>query len=1457
MMLWILVLATCTFVGGAGKGAVAAEAPLALNLDARGRLTAVKTGGLNLSAGVEPVAWVSLCDVTRSRTFVAGAPTGGRLFGNGLRVAFAGARADVVLTASHRGSTIHVETELRGKKDLPARGVLLRFAFPLDCVGWQWHDDLQTRRVIAQDGRYENVRPLRAWADLPEWKDQPDLRLGYSNRNFCTVLTGPMGLCLSVPLGRPCFFRTAYEAAARRLLLTYDLALSPDTRTPNTARFAFDLYPCDAHWGFRSALARYYRLYPQRFDNRISRPGQWMAFTRLSEIDNANEFLFGLQEGASEPEYDDRIGVLSTLYFVHAGMYASLPNYDPEKDPLPPYPEQVRAMEAQFKRVTGKTDLFHQAGLFTPTGKLDIRKARVYGHLLAQFNLDPDLPYGAWHLDRTTKVTKSILARRGGHLDGFYYDGLPSGLNYRTEHFKYAAAPPLWDPTVEKPALYNFFSACEFARAAAQRLRPRGQITMMNGALGASFFVAPWLDVFGAETGLRINREQFNYIRSVAYHKPFLTLLKGNYERNIGHAEMELFMKRALAYGVFPGFFDWPPSGLGPGGRYWDHPEYYERDRDLFRRYLPLCRTLAAAGWEPVTFARSSDPHVFVERFGPGRDGLVYLTLLNEDTHSRSATVTLDLRGLGLSGKQTRCWELLTLRRLPLGPTRGVPSVRLSVPAQGVALLQLGTRAESVASRLTWAVATLDRGTTMRRVDAGKPAVAVHWRPRGGYYHRERTPTRSALVFAGADGPRRCTQWAMLFQPAPAPVTLVVRAAAENLTGPGKARIVCNAAWVTSSFTHYRKHTFDLPGGTYPEKEFRFTVRCDHPLRALAVTPQLTEATPGRVKFISLRLEDRFGNDYVVDPEFTRWYEPLSPALRQRVDHDVGALRDILVRAADTLKQGGGPAALRRPLLTAVSRCQTTRRWIAEAHVENGCRRVLRDLETVDRHLTTALLAALDVAPPALHGPTAVAPGDEATLTITAPRLAGLPVQTTLSAQGADVHRSNHTLVVTVPRSAAPGAKIPVTASVALGRPPAQTALSVVHTLTVVPGLEVDPGYKGADPDTGAVHLHVRVRNNRHRTRTVTVAVTPPPDWPLPAPVSVAARTADWTAADLTVAPRTTRQAGMLTFVVTARADGDVARRSLQVMSFPKEANLLRNPGFEQGGRGWTGIRKNVTLDHSLVHSGKTAVRLENKGPRQSTVSQSVMLNQQRPCPVLVQAVSRGRHVSGPRNRGYSLYVDIYYTDGTPLYGQTYDFLPGTTDWQLGQLYLEPTKPIRTVNVYLLLRGKAGTVWFDDLGLMEDPRRKGNVAREAAVTVDSSFSGYRPGPLTDGIAYPPDDAHWTAKAWASAETPTPHFVTLTFRKPQRIGRVALYWSLDAGIPRTSTEVRFQARTPSGWHTVATVQPAAPTFLTTFSLPRSVSAAAFRLYQPPGRGPVGRRNLLWLREVELFPAERIP
>jgi hypothetical protein len=99
-------------------------------------------------------------------------------------------------------------------------------------------------------------------------------------------------------------------------------------------------------------------------------------------------------------------------------------------------------------------------------------------------------------------------------------------------------------------------------------------------------------------------------------------------------------MKRAIAFGMFPGFF----SHNASDGHYFMRPELYDRDRALFKKYVPLCKALAQAGWEPLTRARSSDDRVNVERFGRVEKGPLYLTVFNDSNATRTVEICLDFR---------------------------------------------------------------------------------------------------------------------------------------------------------------------------------------------------------------------------------------------------------------------------------------------------------------------------------------------------------------------------------------------------------------------------------------------------------------------------------------------------------------------------------------------------------------------------------------------------------------------------------------------------------------------------------------------------------------------------------------------------------------------------------------------------------------------------------------------
>jgi hypothetical protein len=155
----------------------------------------------------------------------------------------------------------------------------------------------------------------------------------------------------------------------------------------------------------------------------------------------------------------------------------------------------------------------------------------------------------------------------------------------------------------------------------------------------------------------------------------------------------------------------------------------------------------------------------------------------------------------------------------------------------------------------------------------------------------------------------------------------------------------------------------------------------------------------------------------------------------------------------------------------------------------------------------------------------------------------------------------------------------------------------------------------------------------------------------------------------------------------------------------PSSLNLLKNSDFEATEpANWARGDRGYEIDTSHVHGGHQSLKLHNESRDQhSGASQTIVLNQQAPRPIVVRGHAKAENVSGHPGRSFSVYVDIYYTDGTPLYGQTIDWQTGTTDWQYGEMTIKPAKPIRNVNVYLLLRGQSGTAWFDDIFVAEKP----------------------------------------------------------------------------------------------------------------------------------------------------------
>jgi hypothetical protein len=111
---------------------------------------------------------------------------------------------------------------------------------------------------------------------------------------------------------------------------------------------------------------------------------------------------------------------------------------------------------------------------------------------------------------------------------------------------------------------------------------------------------------------------------------------------------------------------------------------------------------------------------------------------------------------------------------------------------------------------------------------------------------------------------------------------------------------------------------------------------------------------------------------------------------------------------------------------------------------------------------------------------------------------------------------------------------------------------------------------------------------------------------------------------------------------------------------------------------------------------------------KQLGATQRVTLDQAEPVRLAVEGWSKAEGVSGARDAGYSLYVDLTHQDGTPLWGQTATFNTGTHDWEFSRTIIESDRPFRSAGVHMLFRYHRGTVWFRDVrfGLWDEEKQE-------------------------------------------------------------------------------------------------------------------------------------------------------
>ena len=559
------------------------------------------------------------------------------------------------------------------------RAVTLVYSVPAGGDGWQWLADPRTVANAIAPFEYSETTAcqITAGGRLSRWP-------------FAAIARGAQGWLVGIDAGWPAFYRCGYHGGTRELFVAFDVGLAPEKPSARvrivTARF-------DGRLGFRGALQRYYELFPDYFRCRTPEQGVWMPFHNISAIEDWKDFGFKFKEGNDETVWDDAHGILTFRYTEPMTWWMAMP-----KD----MPRTLDAAVAEARRLAGSGKSPEAQALFT-SGFHD-ENGRFVARLL-------DTPWcngAVWSVnslpgirgettDWSCKWGPSVREKlygpaRTGDLDGEYIDSsegyVTDELDFRRDHFAVARLPLTFSRDSRKPAIFRGLIVAEYARQMAEDIHGKGKLMMANGTPHALCWLAPWLDVMGTETdwhppaeggGKRslsaarhwqpMSDPELLYRRALCGPKPYCFLMNTHFPS--WSAELtEKFMKRCLAYGMFPGFF----SSDASTGHYFSQPALYNRDRPLFQKYIPLCRRVAEAGWQPLTRAHSNRPRVYVERFG---DKL--LTVFNDSDVEQTATVTLD----GLNANSAR--ELMSGKAVAIHERRG----ELALGAEDVAVLEL------------------------------------------------------------------------------------------------------------------------------------------------------------------------------------------------------------------------------------------------------------------------------------------------------------------------------------------------------------------------------------------------------------------------------------------------------------------------------------------------------------------------------------------------------------------------------------------------------------------------------------------------------------------------------------------------------------------------------------------------------------------------------------------------
>ncbi len=570
------------------------------------------------------------------------------------------------------------------------RAVGVAFRLPLDLTGWTWYNDAEEHATIEAGGIYRHTYDCESG-------------IGLCSIYPWSALSGPQaGLTLALPLSQgPRVFLLQHDQRGPQTSVIFYFGLAKDAaRNPSRAPFSFVIYRHDPTWGMRSAMERYYHLFPESFVKRPTYEG-YLNYAGLERYDARMHQLSA--RGKKLDDAGDFGEGYRFLWHMH-GCYDF--RMVPSNDPKRPSDEVVMSLLQQMVQQerekprgyvptseTLKKLVYDANGQIRYIGDTRYWRAQEGYNRTDQpgwglnFRVNEDPGVSQFLADVSRRKLEEYAkdkARRpfeacftADAIEGYF--GNTRGLDYRREHFRTTDVPLTFGRESLKVAMPN--TIWDFHAKVWWPLTQQYRVVTYGNANGyEQAFTMPFVDIPMIEWEWdRGHPERFErYLRAICHHKIW------RFWRVLGQGEKDppsvrRHFARGLAYAVYPCVWALALT-----------PEGVEPYRDLFRQYVPAIEELSRAGWEPVPHARAGEG-VIVERYGSYEKGELHFTLRNYADEAREPTVRIGRQALGIpAGAELVAVDILPRQPTPVHIEPG--NWKVQVEADGARAFWVGTR---------------------------------------------------------------------------------------------------------------------------------------------------------------------------------------------------------------------------------------------------------------------------------------------------------------------------------------------------------------------------------------------------------------------------------------------------------------------------------------------------------------------------------------------------------------------------------------------------------------------------------------------------------------------------------------------------------------------------------------------------------------------------------------------